>query len=482
MKQLLSFALLWLASMQLFALDANFKHAVFYEPEYGAYVETHMLFYGSSFIYAEKADSSYQSNVELTYIFSQGGKIVDFSKNIVSGPLIADTLNGVLDFVDQQRFVLAPGSYSLTIKLKDANNAADSATLSQNISVVIPPSSAFFSDIFLANSATETAKPTIFSRAGYDLVPKVSNFYSPEDEVLSCYVELYQTDLKPGENEAFLLSIDIIDLETKAPLNEFHFIQKQTGQVQIPILKRFNIEDLPSGNYELKFEARDRSNMPIASKSIQIMRLNKSIPPDSLDSNALNKTFVSKFTSIDSLRVMTYCLRSRSEPYEENFIDDGLDTADMEQLQRFFYGFWFDRDPIAPESAWKIYHEDVAAVLKEYSTSRNPGCATDMGRVYLEYGKPDAIVARPNTAAFLPYEVWHYYATRRKANAKFVFYDTTRGTGTGYSLLHSNVPGEQADIQWFYRLQLNGMPNTVDEVAAFDTYGVNPVEDYNLPP
>ena len=484
MKQLFSFFILLLIGLTTRGMDAYFKHAVFYEPEYGAYVETHMLFNGAALGFAAvEADSTYQSSVELTYIFLQDGNVAQFSKNIVRGPYINDTLEALQNFVDQQRFVLAPGSYTLDIKLKDLNNPADSAHLTKEITVDIPADKAFFSDIILAGSAEETTQENIYSRVGYDIVPKVSSFYRPQDNELIYYSELYQTDIDPGKDEAFILRCDLVNLESEQEISEYHSMERQSGQGRIPVLKRFDISDLANGNYLLRLEARNRSNEVIASKALLIQRMNDLRPPDSLAVDELQSTFVSKFTNLDSLRQMAYCLRPQSENAEEGFIDLRLDTASMEQVQRFFYGFWYDRNPMAPESEWLRYYEQVKVVARNYSTKYRHGCATDQGRVYLEYGKPDGKIDRPRTSLFYPYEMWHYYATPRRANAKFVFYDPTLGTGSSYVLLHSNIIGEQADYNWFYTLQQRaGIPNTNDEAAPFDTYGVNPVEDFNLPP
>ncbi len=482
-KQLLTLAWITILSIRAFGIDANFNHGVFYEPEYGAYVETYMLFYGSSFVFEEKEAGSFQSNAELTYIFMQGDKIIDFSKNIISGPMVKDTLNEVQDFVDQQRFVLAPGNYDLKIVLRDANNVLDSTSLVQKVEVNVPANQAFFSNIILASSAEATKEQNIYSRAGYDLIPKVGSFFGPQDSTLTCYTELYQTDQELGAEEPFLVSFDIVNLETNEEVALYHAKERQSGKDLIPLLKRFDISELMNGAYLIRFEARNKKNELVTSNSLIIQRLNDFLPPDSLSEDALSKTFVRKFTDLDSLKLMTYCLRPESETLEERYIDERLDSSSLEDLQRFFYGFWYDRNPVSPEAEWLKYYEDVKKVDEEFTTSYRHGCATDQGRVYLEYGKPDGRIARPNTSLFLPYEVWHYYATPRKANAKFVFYDTTLGTGASYELLHSNILGEPADYNWFYRLQQRtGQPNTTDEVGAFDTYGVNPREDWAIPP
>jgi len=62
-----------------------------------------------------------------------------------------------------------------------------------------------------------------------------------------------------------------------------------------------------------------------------------------------------------------------------------------------------------------------------------------------------------------PYEIWHYYKTPKKSDAKFVFYDRTLVTND-FIMLHSNVPGETVDYSWYQQLSTpSASPSGNDE-------------------
>lgn len=477
-------AVFLMSLLRVYAMDGLFQPVMFYDPDRGAYIETQMLFYGSSLKYAMLEDSTFQSRVELTYIFKQNDSIIDFSKNAIRGPIIADTQNAIQDFIDVQRFILSPDTYTLEITLKDLNNPTDIKKWHESILVEVPAKEAFFSDLILAESAEKTTKDNKFSRAGYDLLPKLGSYFPPDSKTLHVYTEFYQSDIQLGENEPFLIVSDLLNYESNEPISEFRSIERKTAKDYIPVLKAYSISDLPNGNYVVRIQARDRNNELIDQKLRVIHRLNTLSNIDSLSTDEIERTFVKKFVSKDSLKQMIYCLRPNSESSEERFIDKSLDTASEVTLKRFFYGYWYKRNSLDPESEWMKYHKDVEYVIDEYSTRYHFGCATDRGRVYLEYGKPDGKVNRQSTSIFYPYEMWHYYASRSKPNAKFLFYDQTLGTGQAYTLIHTNrVPGEPVDYNWFYRLQRRGnYPSDVDELGSYDTFGVNPREDWEIPP
>lgn len=447
MHRLLFFALLLphLAS----ALTVNFHHGLYYVPGQGQYVETYLLFDGADMRYVSSGDEGFQATAEVTYIFEQDGKVVDFSKVLVNGPITKDTAKAISDFLNQQRFFLEAGTYDLTIRLRDVNNPID--TLSNRRQMIVPtaPNTPYFSDIFLADRLAPTTTPNIYSRNGQDIFPRVSGFYPPDVEKVTYYAELYNASESLGDNTPYLLVTDLVNLSNDEIIPAYHMIKRVTAREVEPVLRSINVKDLLTGDYLIRLEARDRNNELIANKSIAIKRFNIDPPLDSLSDDDISRTFVRSLRG-DSLRNLTYCLRHRSSPQEEAFIDKNWKQGDEVELRRFFYGFWKDRNPIDPRLEWARYNQLVEHVEDEYGNTTNHGCSTDRGRIYLKYGKPNSITDVPNEPYAYPYEIWHYNQVPGKSNAKFVFYDPRHMEE--YQVLHSNVPSEQKDYQWFDRL------------------------------
>jgi len=477
------FVFLVLLSKFSFGIEVLFDHGVFMAPENKPYLETYMYFYGSDIGYSNVGDSSYQASVELTYILEQNGKVVNFSKTLVKSPVTHDTLNAISDFIDQQRFFLEPGDYDLVIKLKDMNNPIDTGSSIQQITINPPGDRAFFSDIMLVDYFKPSEKATVYTRQGREVYPRVSTFYPPQATDISYYCELYRTETALGKGVPYLISINLVNAETEKEVDNYGFSKRYTSSEIEVIMHKMDISELRSGSYLLRFEARDRNNEVIAAKSVLLQRLNHNDPPVStLDSMDLSKTFVSEITPVDSLRNMVFCLRHQSDYAEQSFIDENWKEGKEVELRRFFYGFWQDRNPVDPKAEWMKYHALIKDVEKNYGSSRAHGCATDRGRIYLKYGKPNSMISITSEPQSYPYEIWHYYKTPEKANAKFVFYDPTR-VRDDYIILHSNVLGEHQDLQWYHRLRRPvGMPGTNDEVIDPNPdYGNRALEYWNNP-
>jgi GWxTD domain-containing protein len=445
--------LLITAAFRGFSIDAYFNHSVFHTPEGGAYVETHMLFNASSLEF-KNAAQGYQARVELTYIFESQGKVANFSKNIIKSPFITDSINAIVDFLDVQRFPLSPSTYKLTIKLRDINNPKDSGMIVQNINVEAPSDGAFFSDlIYLDTIYQNDGKTTPYSRGDYDMIPKISGYHGPENNTASIYTELYQSEITLGGANDYLVLLDIIDPKTDEVMSEFRVMKRMKGSAVQPIIHQWNIEGLRTGNFLVRIEARDRNNAVIASKSSLLQRHSFVPASDSLDDFQISSTFAGRIHSEDSLRNMVYCMRYAASIYEENYIEETWEQGDTTELRRFFYTFWRERNSVDPESSWKKYEQRIAYVENEFGlgNKRRHACATDRGRVYLKYGKPDTRVIQNREPNASPYEIWHFYKTPSKSNAKFVFYDPSLVTND-FVLLHSNVPGEQVDYSWYLQL------------------------------
>ena len=170
-----------------------------------------------------------------------------------------------------------------------------------------------------------------------------------------------------------------------------------------------DIKELPSGNYYLVVEVRDRSNALICSNSAFFQRSNPSVGYDMQDLAGVNvaNSFVSEITSIDTLRRFIRYLDPVCTEIERNYAANLVKTTDVKTMQQFLLNFWVSRAPLNPKQGFDDYLAAVKRVNMSFKTSSYPGYRTDRGYVFLKYGQPDEIVEKPNEPGAYPYEIWH---------------------------------------------------------------------------
>ena len=281
------------------------------------------------------------------------------------------------------------------------------------------------------------------------MIPYVSDFFPSSVEKLIFYTEIYDTDKILGENEGFLLRYYIENYNTQMPLNDFNMFKRQTAAPITVVFKEFNISELPSGNYNLVIEARDRENQLLKAKRFFFQRSNPGVDIDLKDISTINitNTFVYDIMDVDTLSEYINSLYPISEPKERQFAKNQLKAQNLKLMQQYFYNFWYKRNNLNPEEEWNIYKRQLQYVNKHYSTMIKKGYETDRGRVYLQYGPPNNLVERKHEPGVYPYEIWHYYKINDQNNKKFVFYNPDI-VGNEYALLHSDVRGEIGNRNW----------------------------------
>jgi GWxTD domain-containing protein len=408
--------------------------------------------------------------------------VINFDKYELLSPVIDDTSGYVNNFIDQQRFQLPNGTYNLEIQIRDLYSDYVPEPINQTVAIDFPEDEVAVSGIQLVESYSETSTPNQLSKSGYDLVPYVNNYIPDGVNSLMFYTEIYNTSKVLGNDGQFLVNYYLEAYETGKKLNKFTSFKRENAQPVNILFANFKIDELPSGNYKLVVEARDRQNEVLASNRIFFQRNNPDVAPDYADYTGVSaqSSFVSKIKSTDTLRLYIDYVGPISTDMELNFVKFQIDQgeADLAMMQRYFFNFWLDRDELNPEYAWKQYLSAVDLVNEQFGapgTKGKKGYQTDMGRVYLKYGPPNTITDRPFDASTsgmaindggtpvpdagaVPYQIWHYYTLEELnlRNRKFVFANIHIALND-YKLIHSNVPGEiqnenwQAELHWRFQ-------------------------------
>ena len=474
MKKVLVFSLMIMLGSIVFAqqkktLNSYISYATFNMPGDDAtpYVETYITYDKSSLVYVKNDNGQFNANINVTILFKQGESIKNFGKYSLSSPSEADTTNLNGFFMDLQRYPLPNGVYTLEVVLEDENNKnAKPITVEDQLNVDFPTKFCF-SDILGLESYSKAKKESSTSKNGYDLIPMIMPYYPETMNKLTFYAEIYNAQQQLGNGEKYLLNTYICAFENGTKLNNFYFTKRMNAKDIDVIINSMDITYLPSGNYYLVLEARDRNNEIIGLNRYFFQRSN---PNYQIDNTMLatidpDQVFSGKIDNLDTIREYIKTLSPISTLVEKDYAAELLKTDDIKTMQQFFYTFWSSRNSIDPQQAWLDYYAQVQRVNASFKTINSKGYDTDRGVVFLKYGAPDRIVQSYNEPGAYPYEIWHYYTLGTQRNKKFVF--MTRDIVTNdFQLIHSDAIGEVNNFRWTTEIYQR-------TYGTYDDYGVD---------
>lgn len=478
---------------------ATFSYNIFYSPEVGPYVETCLFIDAVALKYEKMDDGSYLGQVNITIMFKKGDEVVNFSKIRLNSPP-QEALEKTKTFMDFQRFLLPKGTYDMEVVIADAAEPDKEFSHEESITVGFEENEVGISSVELLHSFEPAQEGEVnrLAKNGYILTPRAFPFYGSEENNFPFYCEVYNANAVLGEKESMLIHYFIRSFETKHVMNDLARFKKADAQEASVLMGRFDISELPSGNYEMCVEVRNRENQIIAQNSSFFQRNNPNVKYEANDLAAIQveNTFASQYTDIDSLREYVRSLTPIATNLEREFIQSQLKTADVDLFQRILYNFWFERDELNPEREWLGYREAVALVNRSFRTGRMKGYETDRGRVYLQYGPPSIIVDRAydtggkggtnslNDSSYedggtVPYQIWHYDNLGSQKNRKFVFVNKHIAAQT-YDLIHSDALGEVYNAQWQAEIARKTYDPALN-TGNYDQFGGKSGEYYHVP-
>ncbi len=419
----------------------------FYTPAGDPLVEVNMAFLAGTFGAQGNGSTTTQGRIEVTTLVERDGAIIDFGKTVVSGSEAMDSLPH--DMLHQEFFALAPGYYDLAIDAVDLTTS-DTAVMRYRAPLVVAtlPPGISITDILLCERIVPAVEGER-SKYGYTAVPLLMDYLPAAIKQLNFYAEVHGTGKTLGVDSLYLLTYQIEGFESKTVFGPYKRSIRAKARPVEPVIAEFDIGELPSGNYVLAVEARDRTGQLIARKEQFFQRNNPvryNYDLQAMDRLDLEGKFANAFANRDTLVEHIASLRPIADPLEAKIIDDRYKDRDVDLMKRFFYSFWANRSA-DPEQAWNAYRQEVIKVNKLFGCRVLKGYETDRGRVYLKYGPPNTMMDRFNEMGTLPYTIWHYYRAGHFTNRRFVFYQPEMANYC-MQLLHSEVPGEMNNPQW----------------------------------
>ena len=453
--------------------------ALFFKNKNEVLVENTLWFDGTSLGYKKTPSDSLQAELEITQIISDSTGIIDFQKFKTLSPLFAP--GQVEDIIDRKQFSLPSGQFKLKIIIQDLvkNNAP--VEFSQPLLVPDFTIPGFSSLEFLAAISTEKGN-SIFHKNGFLTEPYVSDYYPPEVTKVLVYTELNHSEQLVSDSGVFAIRCAIENEQGKPVLDMVRYSRHTVAEV-LPLVKAFDITELPSGNYQFVIEMRNKNNELLLGKKRKFTRNNPDHSPIDYTSLITEATFVSPIKSLDTLRNYINYLHPIAEQADRTYIENQNEFfPTLESCKQFFYGFWLKRNPKDPSISWAQYKQLVHMANANFGNRVRKGYQTDRGRIFLKYGPPNSRMEQPNEPEAVPYEIWHYYRLGKYSNRKFVFYNPEVVTND-FKVLHSDVPGEIQNPNWLAELYKKTVNSNWSQGAEQNRspYGRRALEFFNNP-
>ncbi len=452
-------------------LKAFIDYKSYYSPEQGPYIDLQFQFVAYTIKFAP-VDSVLQAKIAVsTIVTSQpSGDTVYTNAFALESPRMRDSI--VEDFFDNIRIPLQPGNYIAHVSLTDLNGKDKSLDGQIEMTISEKYSKVSTSDILIAEVASPSSNmESPFQKSGYEILPRISNFYSQVMTNIPYYVELYNTN--QIQDSSFGLRQQIVSTQTNQIMPGFSRFTKIKASPVVPILRNIDISKLPSGSYHLTLEIIDRNSKTIGEAADYFFeRINDIEVAENTDEIILDPSFQASLTD-DSLDYYLASLIPIARPAEVKSIMKTLKAKSPDLNRKHIQQFWVQTSGANAASQWLTYKQNVQLVQKNYGNNFQDGFETDRGRVFLQYGQPNTIIVRETSPSEYPYEIWHYYKIKTFSNKRFVFYNPDL-VNNAYRLLHSDMVGEQQNYKWQEMLvKRNSSNSSVDSKSGNEQYGGN---------
>ena len=422
-------------------LKAYLDHKVFFESSIGNYVEVQLQFLGPSLQY-KGVEGGLKGEVAIQLSIKSNDKIVASDAYRLETPLMRDSI--VEDFFDLKRFALEPGIYELEVSLLDLNATNEPMSGKQQIEIKDFNNKIAISDIQVSETMTKTDSVTVFTKSGYEMIPRISNYFTTEAVTLPVYFEIYHPE-KTAQSVG--LKQTIFQQKSSLEMDDFtRFSKHDVNQIQ-PIVRVVDITKLPSGQYTLRYTLISKDNQELATSEYFFERTNDVTEAIVAENIILDPAFQSSITN-DSVFYYMESLIPISKPAEVKNIISVLKKKDSEQCRKYIQAYWIlTSNGMKAYDAWMKYKGQVQLVERLFSNNFLEGFETDRGRVYLQYGAPNYIIARESSPSDYPYEIWQYDKINQYSNKRFIFYNPDL-VNNNYKLLHCDMIGELQNYRW----------------------------------
>ena len=204
--------ILFLCTIQLSAkkIGIDISYAQFMNDSDEGYLEIYFALAGNSIDFAKINDGKYQGGVEVTVAVKQDSTFITADKFLLQSPELSDTSNFAEVYINQVRFPLGKGDYTLVLDIKDIHESSETYHFEQEFTIELGDAEPATSDLLFLDSYTPAKEGSIFAKSGYDLVPMVSSgsYYFNENLFLGLTLKYASVGLDNMDNAIFSSQLD----------------------------------------------------------------------------------------------------------------------------------------------------------------------------------------------------------------------------------------------------------------------------------
>ncbi len=460
------FWLILFCTMQLLFAQKNisafFNSYLFYIPSTGkAYMEVSLTFEAHTLKKNKNKDNKLYSEAKVKIEILKTDSIVKIDSFIVKSPPALDS-SEVSNFLSLKRYWLSnKTNYQLKIHIKDNLCATCKIfSYSEQISTNFKTDTIAWSSVELLEQVQKSETKDIFYKNGFTMIPHNINYFPDNTDVLTAYTEIYNTDTVLGKATPFVVYYYIKNKDDNKDAEGLGGYKKLNAAKVNPILLSMPLKTLPSGNYYLIMEAKNKDNQIISSVKHYFQRKNTQIK--TTIPTVGEQMFFGNQNNADTLKMWVESLWPISNNLEKDWVINQSIDKNPQNIKNFIINFFEKRasDTVPALELWKRHYVKYLTVMKLFKCGKIAPYYTDRGRVYLQYGPPDQRTAQPAETAAYPYEIWQYYrikdATNNQffTNKKFVFVNKAFADNC-YSLVHSDMKGEINNPLWQNEVLIN---------------------------
>lgn len=490
MRTFLNFVSLLVLSISLLNAKptAFLNYCNFYNPGQGNQFEAFVTVDINSVKIVSTPDNKFTAKVLLEWKILEQQKIVFYDKYLLTAEPQAEKQQ-LSAFMDKVSVMLPNGLYSLQVTATDANDDSSTATAQFNFELKMDAQQISASQILLIDKSI-TIKNNKYLRNGKLMYPLVSNVFPNDSDEVNFYAEFYNATADVVGSE-MLLKYALYSSDKSNVIGQLVANKKVQAEKIIAIEGSLPLQSVPTGNYTLSIELRDRTNNLLAATELLIERTLPNYNAGNIidleqlhdmDSFTVATTFAASITGLDSLLHSVNCLYPISGNFDRQFALNVLESRREDYLQKYLYYFWNKRSPNREEAAWRAYSDSVRYADSQWGSHYKRGYESDRGRVYLQYGAPNDMAADRTGTKCYPYEIWHYYKLKNQSNRRFLFY-SSENISNDYVLLHSDAIGELQEPNWDIVLHERNQSfgNDWDNRNANRYVGKRTLEDFATP-
>jgi len=355
----------------------------------------------SELLFERTPPAGYRAAYEVRVIFfrEKGKRQVagDTYTRELRAPSYAATRQRGEDIADHLDFQLPPSKYRVEVAVTDLVAERTSATAVPIEVPSAPPGLVWFSDLTLG-----TIEPSAAQGASFVLNP--SRRYGDNIVAFAASGEIFDRRPERTADSTYRLYYKVAGEGGEQVAAGDTTVAKQAGRTSFRLRPR--LATLGAGPYRLTV-AMNVPPKPGSKEKNTTIRRDKSFDVD-------QSRATMGFASAQSVEVLRYIATK-----EEN---EEIGKLTQEEARKTYWdAFWRRRDPTpeTPENeARDAFYQRVQYANQHFATG-GPGWKTDMGRIYIVFGRPDEVVRNPFNFDRPPEEIWYYYRDRRT----FVFVD-----------------------------------------------------------